>query len=115
MSLVELPSNNGQIIAVNPHHVTAVQPYEGTMAGKVGTHPMSVIWVARDQGTNLYVCAWSIQDTLEALNEAKRADAAAFQAGYNAARSDGVYSPSDIEAAFLEWQGRTPSKENPAA
>lgn len=54
MSLLELPSNDGKIIAVNPHHVTAVQPYSGYVAGQEGKRDMAVVWVARDQGTNLY-------------------------------------------------------------
>lgn len=107
VSLLELPSNDGKIIAVNPHHVTAVQPYEGHVAGQQGRRPMCVIWVARDQGTNLFVCAWSIEQTLDVLNTAKRDDFEAFRNGWLAAHDpERSIKPELIWAAFCEWQGK---------
>lgn len=108
MALLELPSNDGKIIAVNPHHVTAVQPYFGFISGKEGKQEMCVIWVARDQGTNLYVCAWTIEATMDALNAARRDDFNAFEAGFRAvARHLQVEAdPTRIWAAFCEWQGK---------
>lgn len=104
MSLVELPSNDGKIIAVNPHHVTAVQAYEGYVAGQEGRRSMSVVWVARDQGTNLYICAWSIEQTMDALNTARRDDFEAFKNGWIAAQ--GPAAPEPIWEAFCRWQGK---------
>ena len=104
MSLIELPSNEGKIIAVNPHHVTAVQPYFGLIAGKEGKQEMCVVWVARDQGTNLYVCAWTIEATLDALNAARRDDFEAFKNGWYAGGAP--ISPERIWEAFCEWQGK---------
>lgn len=110
MSLLELPSNDGKIIAVNPHHVTAVQPYFGFISGKEGKQEMCVIWVARDQGTNLYVCAWTIEATMDALNAARRDDFNAFAAGWAAYTKRSVLrsvpTQEDIWAAFCEWQGK---------
>ena len=112
MSLVELPSNDGKIIAVNPHHVTAVQQYEGYVAGQEGRRQMAVVWVARDQGTNLYVCAWSIEQTLDALNAAKRDDFEAFKSGWLAsAPLDRTIKPELIWSAFCEWQGKDSDAE----
>lgn len=110
MTLVELPSNDGKIIAVNPHHVTAVQPYQGFVLGREGQQDMSVVWTkGTEQGTNLYVCAWSVSATLDHLNAAKRDDALAFAAGYRAARERAGLSlgpdPEEMLRALLEWQG----------
>lgn len=110
MSLVELPSTDGTTIAVNPHHVTAVQPYNGRLPGREGMQSMCAVWVARDQGTNLYVCTWSLEQTLDVLNTAKRDDFAAFEAGYMAAAVgdwNGVDTPTreDVRIEFAEWQG----------
>lgn len=85
MSLIDLPGNKGHIFAVNPHRVTAVQHTEGELAGRVGKHPLSVVWV---DDHNLFVCAWPMEQTLAHLNEAKRTDYELFSAGYIAGATD---------------------------
>lgn len=106
MSLIELPSNTGKVFAVNPHHVTAVQPYSSTLAGRVGTHDMSAVWVRRDQGTNIFVCAWTPEQVLDALNTGKRADYAAWEAAYREALGPTVtVNVERMERKFLEWAG----------
>ena len=103
--LLSLPGNKGQIFAVDPHKVSAVQPYEGELAGRVGKHPLCVVWV---EDHNLFVCAWPMEQTLAALNEKRASDAALFGAGFWA----GVVAEMEIPAgevtsrAHLEkaWQ-----------
>lgn len=71
MSLVNLPTMPyGDLMAVNPHYVTAVQPYSGHIPGEAGKHDMCIVWVARDQGTNLFVCTWDVAHTLAVLGAA---------------------------------------------
>lgn len=107
MSMVELPSRDGKIIAVNPHRVSGVQSYSGYMQdadGKVvgNKQDMSVVWV---NNHTLYVCIWPPTVTLDALNEGKHRDAAAFTAGYLAAQAGGFVSDSEIAEAFHTWMG----------
>lgn len=83
MSLVELPSNTGKVIAVNPHHVTSVTPYRSTMAGRVGMQDMCILRMAGDT-TALYVCAWGIEETLDALRRGRDQEGEAFAAGFMA-------------------------------
>ena len=105
MSLVELPSNDGKLIAVNPHHVTSCRVYTGTLAGRTVPVEMTVLTV--DNHT-VYICSWPIEHTLEALNAAKRDDFIAFEAGYHAAIRHAARGhedmSSDTRAAFLAWQ-----------
>lgn len=104
MTLVELPSREGKLIAVNPHRVSGVQPYFGYRVGSPQKEEMSVIWV---DGHNIYICAWTVEAALEVLNAAKRADARAFEAGYRHCHEfnrDGTPpTPTMIEAAFLTY------------
>lgn len=110
MSLVNLPTMPyGDLMAVNPHHVTAVQPYSGHIPGEAGKHDMCIVWVARDQGTNLFVCTWDVVHTLAALGAARQRDRVAFEAGYRAALGSSVTpDPDRITTEFQEWQGRAP-------
>jgi hypothetical protein len=110
MSLVELPANTGKVFAVNPHHVTAVAPYSGQLAGKSGMHDISAVYVRNPQGpTAVYICAWSVEDTLDALNTARTVDMEAFQAGFRAcdlAVAQGeVPSMKHMADAFRAWVG----------
>jgi hypothetical protein len=108
MSLIELPSNNGKVFAVNPHHVSAVAPYSGTLAGRVGLHDMCVVYVRNPGGpTGIYISAWSVTDTLDALNIGRHSDYAAFHAGYTAAQGMGALSPDNAEVteSFRQWAG----------
>lgn len=101
MSLVELPTNTGGLVAVNPHAVTGVQPYTGTLPGTgQELHPMSAVWV---HDRNIFVCAWSVENTLAALNTAKHSDAEIFAAGFRAGLAlEGDYDPECVREA---WDG----------
>lgn len=110
MSLIELPSNTGKVFAVNPHHVTAVQPYSSTLAGRVGMHDMSAVWVRRDQGTNIFVCAWTPEQVLDALSTGRDVEGDAFAAGFRAcdaviARGE-VPMPAHMTDAFARYVGK---------
>lgn len=97
MSLIELPSNTGQVYGVDPHHVTAVAPYHSTLPGKGGQiFPMSIVWL---QDRSLFVCAWSTEQTLEVLNAARHGEAALFAAGYRA----GIADDRMIDDVELAW------------
>lgn len=109
MSLIELPSNTGKVFAVNPHHVTSVTPYRSTMAGRVGMVDMCILRLAGDT-TALYVCAWSLEDTLEVLNMSRRAEMDAFQAGFaacDAAVAQGeVPTAQHLVSGFASYTGK---------
>lgn len=105
MSLVELPSNTGKIIAINPHHVSAVQAYSGYCSGVVGKKDMSAIWV---NGHNIYVCAWDVETVTEFLNKARHDEAALFAAGWNAyalsrAMAPSYEDPTGLEIAWMNY------------
>lgn len=96
MSLIELPSNTGKVFAVNPHHVTSVTPYRSTMAGRVGMQDMCILRLAGDT-TALYVCAWSIEDTLDVLRRGRDQEGEAFAAGFRAC--DAAVAQGEVPSA----------------
>lgn len=105
MTLIDLPGNKGHVFAVNPHKVTAVQFYEGEIAGKTGKHPLSVVWVERH---NLFVCAWPLEQTLAHLNEVRQKDADVFAAGFAAGASSEW--ATDLPDDPASWVSRAWSK-----
>lgn len=111
MSLITLPGNDGSLFGVNPHTVSSVQAHRGPLAGVPGVHDLSVVWMNRVEGgtaTTLHISALPVESTLNILNGARKAEAAAFEAGFLAAiASRGrVRKPTteEISTAFLWWK-----------
>lgn len=106
--LIELPSNQGGIIALDPHQVTAVQPYRSTIAGRgAQVYDMAAVWL---QNRSIFVTAWSAEQVLDVLNKARHNDAGLFAAGYRAGIADDRMT-QDIEAAWREYlAGRAEEK-----
>lgn len=104
MTLLEFPGNQGQIFAVDPCHVTAVRPYRSTLPGRgAQLFDMTIVWL--DERT-VFVCSWSVEQTLNAVNTAVREpQLAAFEAGWAAAVSAHVFgeNPSTCPEAFVAW------------
>jgi hypothetical protein len=104
VKLIELPNTTGGVFAVDPHAVSAVQPYRSTIAGR-GTQvfDMCAVWL---HNRSIFVCAWSPEQVIDILTEARQADADLFAAGY-AAAAEGVYSlltpPQDVAAAWKAY------------
>jgi hypothetical protein len=104
--LIELPSNTGTLIAVDPHSVTAVQAYRGTLPGRGSElFDMSAVWVDR---RNIYVCAWSVEQALAVLNAARQSDADVFAAGF---RAGSAWEATDVEAAWITHLASTRTPE----
>jgi hypothetical protein len=100
MSLVELPSNTGKVIALDPHAVTAVVPYRGPIAGRgAQVFDMCTLWL---HDRSIFVCAWSVEQTLDCLNAARLRDAALFAAGYQAGIADDRMT-DDVGAAWERY------------
>jgi hypothetical protein len=97
MSLIKLPGNNGCVFAVDAHTVTGVQPYRSTLPGK-GTQvfDMCAVWT---NNREIFVCAWSVETTIDRLNKARQADADLFAAGYRAVLPD-----AEPEALSVAWK-----------
>jgi hypothetical protein len=100
MSLVELPSNNGTVFAVDPHAVTAVQPYRSTIAGSGSAlRDMCTVWLG---DRSIFVCAWTTETTVGVLNAARHAETAVFAAGYAAGiAADRI--GTDVRSAWLAY------------
>ena len=98
--LVELPSNIGGIIAVDPHAVTAVAPYRGPIAGHGSqVFDMCTVWL---NDRSIFVSAWSVETVLEALNGVRHGEAAIFAAGYRAGIDDDRMI-ADVEMAWKRY------------
>jgi hypothetical protein len=81
MSLLTLTAPDGSTFAVNPHRVSAVQPYfSPTPDG--GRRETSVVWV---DARNVHICDLTTEEAIAAITEARKTDHHAFVAGYVAA------------------------------
>jgi hypothetical protein len=101
VSLVELPSNQGGIIAIDPHAVSAVQPYRSTIAGRGSqVYDMSAIWL---HNRSIYVSAWAVEQVLDVLNTARQSDAELFAAGYREGVTDALAGSSGEEILRAAW------------
>lgn len=98
MSLIELPSNTGSVIGVDPHAVTAVAPYRGPRAGYLGqVFDMSTVWL---HDRSLFICLWTPEHVLDVLNTARRTEAELFAAGYHA----GIANDRMTADVGLSWK-----------
>lgn len=100
MTLIEFPGNRGQIFAVDPHHVTAVQAYRSTLSGRGGQlFDMTTVWL---DNRSIFACSWSVDHVLQVLNAARQPLARAFEAGY----TEGICADrmtADLPSAFNAW------------
>lgn len=100
MSLIELPSNKGGIIAVDPHAVSALVPYRGAIAGRgAQLYDMCLVWL---HDRSIFVCAWSVEQVSAVLNGARHGEAALFAAGYHAGIADDRMT-DDVETAWKTY------------
>lgn len=109
--LFEMPSNAGRIQAIDPHHVTGVQSYRSTLPGRGSQlFDMSVVWIGN---RNLFVCSWSVEDTVKALNAARRADAGLFREGYLRGMEDALAGSADEQILALRWDEHLLDQSHP--
>lgn len=106
--LVELPSNNGQIFAVDPHTVTGIQHHRGTLPGRgIETFDMCAVWAKPlEDGatTQVFICAWTVHDTVAYLNNHRQAQANLFGAGYRRGAEDAAgTSGADEQSLRDAW------------
>lgn len=101
MTLVELPSNQGGIFAVDPHHVTAVQPYRSTIAGRgAQVYDMCAVWL---HNRSIFVSAWSVEQVLDVLNTARQGDAGLYAAGFRDGTEAALAGSSGEQILEAAW------------
>lgn len=109
--LFEMPSNAGRIQAIDPHHVTGVQSYRSTLPGR-GTQlfDMSVVWIGN---RNLFVCSWSVEDTVAALNASRRAEAGLYAAGFRDGVEAALAGNAGEQILEAQWQAHLANQSHP--
>ena len=102
MTLIEMPGNRGQIFAIDPLHVTAVNGFKGTLPGRGGQlFDMTTVWI---DNRTVFVCPWKVEHVLQVLNAARQPLKSAFEAGYGAAVDAHVFGKSgSCDDAFEVW------------
>jgi hypothetical protein len=103
VSLIELPSNQGSIIALDPHAVSAVQPYRGPIAGRgAQVFDLSTVWL---HNRSIFVCAWSVEQVLDVLNTARHGEAALYAAGFREGVAAGQSGDAGEQILAASWIG----------